>query len=93
MLYNYVKSINLMVPKFIEKSVISKEEVTIYTNAESVASLITFLKLRLRRQTRRQPWLGIAVVAKAAAEPRHCGVISSKHNQFALRVYFAWISS
>ena len=30
MLYNYVKSINAMVPKFIEKSVISKEEVTIY---------------------------------------------------------------
>ena len=50
MLYNYVKSINLMVPKFIEKSVISKEEVTIYTNAESVASLIAFLKLHTNCQ-------------------------------------------
>ena len=36
MLYNYVKSINSMVPKFIEKSVISKEEVTIYTTPEYI---------------------------------------------------------
>lgn len=50
MLYNYVKSINLMVPKFIEKSIISKEEVIIYTNAESVASLISFLKLHTNCQ-------------------------------------------
>ena len=45
MLYNYVKSINLMVPKFIEKSVISKEEVIIYTNPESLEQLVSFLKL------------------------------------------------
>jgi len=44
MLYNYVKSINLMIPKFIEKSVISKEEVTIYTTPEHIVPLLTFLK-------------------------------------------------
>jgi len=44
MLYNYVKSINLMVPKFIEKSVISKEEVIFYTYPEHVASFLGFLK-------------------------------------------------
>ena len=44
MLYNYVKSINLMVPKFIEKSVISKEEVIFYTYPEHVASFLSFLK-------------------------------------------------
>jgi len=44
MLYNYVKSINLMVPKFIEKSVISKEEVTLYTSPEHLVELLDFLK-------------------------------------------------
>ena len=44
MLYNYVKSINLMVPKFIEKSVISKEEVIFYTYPEHIASFLAFLK-------------------------------------------------
>ena len=44
MLYNYVKSLNLMVPKYIEKSVICKEEVTIYTSTEHLLPLIEFLK-------------------------------------------------
>ena len=44
MLYNYVKSINLMVPKFIEKSVITKEDITIYTTPEFIVPLVSFLK-------------------------------------------------
>lgn len=44
MLYNYIKSLNLMVPKFIEKSTISKEEVTLYTSPESLIELLSFLK-------------------------------------------------
>ena len=44
MLYNFIKSINLMVPKFIEKSVITKEDVTIYTTPEFVVPLMSFLK-------------------------------------------------
>ena len=44
MLYNYIKSINLMVPKLIEKSVITKEDVTIYTTPSSIVPLLTFLK-------------------------------------------------
>jgi NADH dehydrogenase (ubiquinone) Fe-S protein 3 len=50
MLYNYVKSINTMVPKFIEKSVISKEEVTIYTSPEHLVPLMTFLKTHTNSQ-------------------------------------------
>ena len=50
MLYNYVKSINSMVPKFIEKSVISKEEVTIYTTPEYIVPLLTFLKTHTNSQ-------------------------------------------
>ena len=50
MLYNYVKSINSMVPKFIEKSVISKEEVTIYTTPEHIVPLLTFLKTHTNSQ-------------------------------------------
>ena len=50
MLYNYVKSINSMVPKFIEKSVISKEEVTIYTSSEYLVPLLTFLKTHTNSQ-------------------------------------------
>ena len=45
MLYNYIKSINLMVPKLIEKSVITKEDVTIYTSPEFVVPLLSFLIL------------------------------------------------
>jgi NADH dehydrogenase (ubiquinone) Fe-S protein 3 len=44
MLYNYIKSLNLMVPKFIEKSTISKEEVTLHTSPESLVELLSFLK-------------------------------------------------
>ena len=44
MLYNFIKSINLMVPKFIEKSVITKEDVTIYTSPEYIVPLVNFLK-------------------------------------------------
>jgi NADH dehydrogenase (ubiquinone) Fe-S protein 3 len=50
MLYNYVKSINSMVPKFIEKSVISKEEVTIYTSPEYLVPLLTFLTTHTNSQ-------------------------------------------
>ena len=50
MLYNYVKSINAMVPKFIEKSVISKEEVTIYTSPKHLVPLMTFLKTHTNAQ-------------------------------------------
>ena len=50
MLYNFVKSINSMVPKFIEKSVISKEEVTIYTSPEYIVPLMTFLKTHTNSQ-------------------------------------------
>ena len=44
MLYNFLKSVNLMVPKFVEKSVISKEEITIYTTPDNLVPLMTFLK-------------------------------------------------
>jgi NADH dehydrogenase (ubiquinone) Fe-S protein 3 len=44
MLYNFLKSINLMVPKFIEKSIISKEEVIIYTKPSYLKPLLHFLK-------------------------------------------------
>ena len=44
MLYNFIKSINLMVPKFIEKSVITKEDVTIHTSPEYIVPLVDFLK-------------------------------------------------
>lgn len=50
MLYNYIKSINSMVPKFIEKSVISKEEITIYTSPEYLVPLMTFLKTHTNSQ-------------------------------------------
>jgi NADH dehydrogenase (ubiquinone) Fe-S protein 3 len=39
-----------MVPKFIEKSVISKEEVTIYTSPEYLVPLMTFLKTHTNSQ-------------------------------------------
>jgi len=44
MLYNFLKSIHLMVPKFITKSIISKEEVIIFTNTTNLVSLLTFLR-------------------------------------------------
>jgi NADH dehydrogenase (ubiquinone) Fe-S protein 3 len=44
MLYNFIKSINLMIPKFIERSVIDKEEIIIYTSPKYLVSLLTFLK-------------------------------------------------
>ena len=50
MLYNFIKSLNLMVPKFIEKSVISKEEITIYTSAEYLVPLLSFLKIHTSSQ-------------------------------------------
>jgi NADH/F420H2 dehydrogenase subunit C len=50
MLYNFLKSVNLMVPKFVEKSVISKEEVTIYTSPEHLVPLLTFLKSHVNCQ-------------------------------------------
>lgn len=45
MLYNYVKSINLMVPTFIKKSIIVKEEIIIYTTSEYIVPLLIFLKM------------------------------------------------
>lgn len=39
-----------MVPKFIEKSVISKEEVTIYTSPEYIVPLMTFLTTHTNSQ-------------------------------------------
>jgi NADH dehydrogenase (ubiquinone) Fe-S protein 3 len=39
-----------MVPKFIEKSVISKEEVTIYTTPAHIVPLLTFLKTHTNSQ-------------------------------------------
>ena len=44
MLYNFLKSIHLMVPKFIKKSVILKEDVIIYTSPDYLVPLMTFLK-------------------------------------------------
>ena len=38
--YDYIKSINLMVPKFIEKTIISKEEITIYTSVDFLVPLL-----------------------------------------------------
>lgn len=44
MLYNFLKSIHLMVPKFIKKSVILKEDVIIYTSPDYLVPLMIFLK-------------------------------------------------
>ena len=52
MVYNFLKSINLMVPKFIEKSNITKEELTIYTNPEGIVPLLTFLRDHTNSQYR-----------------------------------------
>jgi len=44
MLYNFLKSIHVMVPKFIEKSLISKEEVILYTSPKYLVPLVIFLR-------------------------------------------------
>ena len=50
MLYNFLKSINLSVPLFIEKSLISKREICIHTTPEHLVPLMTFLKLYTNSQ-------------------------------------------
>jgi NADH/F420H2 dehydrogenase subunit C len=44
MLYNFLKSVNLSVPSFIESSKISKSEICIYTTPKHLVQLLTFLK-------------------------------------------------
>jgi len=44
MLYNFLKSISLTIPLFIEKCSISKSEICIYTKPEYLIKLMTFLK-------------------------------------------------
>ena len=44
MLYNFLKSINLSIPSFIERATISKNEVCIYTKQCYLIKLMTFLK-------------------------------------------------
>ena len=50
MLYHYIKSLNLMVPKLIQKTIISKEEITIITTPAHLVPLLTFLKLYTNSQ-------------------------------------------
>lgn len=50
MLYNFLKSINVSVPSLIEKSTISKREISITTTPDSLIPLLTFLKLYTNAQ-------------------------------------------
>jgi len=52
MLYNFLKSINLSIPLFIDKSTISKSEISIYTKPEYLIKLMTFLKYYTNSQFR-----------------------------------------
>lgn len=44
MLYNFLKSINLLVPNLIERSLISKSEISLYTSPASLKKLLIFLR-------------------------------------------------
>jgi NADH/F420H2 dehydrogenase subunit C len=44
MLYNFLKSISISVPSLIERTIISKSEICIYTKEDHLFNLITFLK-------------------------------------------------
>jgi NADH dehydrogenase (ubiquinone) Fe-S protein 3 len=50
MLYNFLRSLNLSLPHFIEKSFISKREICIYTKPEFLIGLLTFIKLHTNTQ-------------------------------------------
>jgi NADH/F420H2 dehydrogenase subunit C len=50
MLYNFINSINSMIPQLIKKSKIHKEEIIIYTSTEHLHSLMTFLKKHTNTQ-------------------------------------------
>ena len=50
MLYNFLRSLNLSLPHFIEKSSISKREICIYTKPEFLIGLLTFIKLHTNTQ-------------------------------------------
>ena len=45
MLYNFLKSISLTIPLFIEKCIISKSEICIYTKPEYLIKLMTFFEI------------------------------------------------
>ena len=50
MLYNFVKSLHLMAPKLITRSVIAKEEITLETTPEQIIPLLDFLKMHTSSQ-------------------------------------------
>ena len=52
MLYNFLKSINLVIPSFIEKCTISKGDICIYTRPKHLVKLMIFLKYYTNSQFR-----------------------------------------